>query len=125
MRRLGGIFLIHVLLFPQIAQAYLVTDYVVNWEAIEDAFCENKERPELECHGSCHLQKEIVMTTGADQDAPQSPTIYRLSEFFLSWEDFDFTFCEFPQNIRRIGVRHSVWESLCFDTPSPPPKILQ
>ena len=35
-------------------------DYVINKTEIIDKFCENKDKPELQCNGKCHLKKEIA-----------------------------------------------------------------
>lgn len=38
-----------------------ILDFVINYEAIQER-CENKNKPELECNGSCHLKKELAKT---------------------------------------------------------------
>lgn len=48
-----------------------VLDYVVNYEYIATQLCENKDKPELKCHGKCHLMKEMAKT--AETDKPTSP----------------------------------------------------
>ncbi|KAB2814824.1 hypothetical protein [Phaeocystidibacter luteus] len=122
MRRLGAILLIHVLLFPQIAQAFLVTNYVIHMEAIEEAYCVNKAKPELECHGSCHLQKEIAITTGSDDDSPVSPKIHRLSEFLLSLDDFNVSPKWGFAPTQETVYPPSTWGIQPTDIPTPPPK---
>ncbi len=37
-----------------------VIDYIVNYEYISTVLCENKDKPELECCGKCHLKKELA-----------------------------------------------------------------
>lgn len=49
-------------------QAIVVMHFKLNQESIEQAFCENKGRPELECHGICHLKKELQKTRNDDQN---------------------------------------------------------
>lgn len=34
-------------------------EFALNQDYIADFLCINKEKPELECHGKCHLVKEI------------------------------------------------------------------
>lgn len=40
-------------------QALIVVYFKLNQQDIEKEFCENKARPELQCHGKCHLKKEL------------------------------------------------------------------
>ncbi len=34
-------------------------EYVLNQDYISDFLCTNKDKPELQCHGKCHLVKQI------------------------------------------------------------------
>ncbi|HXA02497.1 MAG TPA: hypothetical protein VNW99_10950 [Cytophagaceae bacterium] len=36
--------------------------YKVNFKYISTVLCENKNKPVLQCHGKCHLQKELRKT---------------------------------------------------------------
>lgn len=40
-------------------QALLIVHFKLNQQAIEKQFCINKAKPELQCHGKCHLKKEL------------------------------------------------------------------
>lgn len=33
--------------------------FLINQEKITTELCENKDKPELECHGKCHLAKQL------------------------------------------------------------------
>jgi hypothetical protein len=44
-------------------QFFPVINYVANYEYISEELCENKDKPELECHGKCYLQKELKKTS--------------------------------------------------------------
>ena len=35
-------------------------DYAINKEYIAKVLCINQEKPELACHGKCHLKKELT-----------------------------------------------------------------
>jgi hypothetical protein len=47
-----------------------VVDYIINYDYISTQLCENKEKPELECNGKCHLKKELA--NEANKDNPKS-----------------------------------------------------
>lgn len=39
---------------------YIYADFKLRQAEITAAFCENLDKPELECNGQCHLKKEIA-----------------------------------------------------------------
>jgi hypothetical protein len=47
-----------------------VVDYVVNYDYIVNVLCENKDKPEMQCNGKCHLSKELAKEAGAEDDNP-------------------------------------------------------
>ena len=49
-------------------------DYFFNKEYIAEELCENKEKPELKCHGQCHLKKEITKTVKEEKEDPTLPS---------------------------------------------------
>jgi hypothetical protein len=44
-----------------------VIDYVVNYEYISTVLCENKDKPELNCCGKCHLKKELAKASEGEK----------------------------------------------------------
>lgn len=51
-----------------------VLDYMANYDYIVNTLCENKDKPELQCNGKCHLSKEIAKEAGADDTNPLNRT---------------------------------------------------
>ncbi len=51
-----------------------VADYIANYEYIVNVLCENKEKPELKCHGKCYLTKQIAKEAEQSEDTPVNPT---------------------------------------------------
>jgi hypothetical protein len=52
-------------------------EYILNKAYIAQTLCENKEKPELQCEGKCHLAKEITKANdaGEKESKPVSPRI--------------------------------------------------
>lgn len=69
MKQVLSILLIVLISFPLMIKNYLLFDFQLNREAIEEEFCENKDKPELECHGSCHMSKEIQKVESIVQES--------------------------------------------------------
>jgi hypothetical protein len=42
-----------------IGPVFTIANFYLNQDEIIEAFCENKEKPELNCNGNCHLSKEL------------------------------------------------------------------
>ena len=57
--RVFSVFLIVLSLFLGFQQAIIVMHFKLNQERIEQAYCVNKNRPAMECHGLCHLRKQL------------------------------------------------------------------
>lgn len=49
-----------------------LVEYVVNYEYIANVLCENKDKPEMHCNGTCHLTKELAKESGAAEKNPFS-----------------------------------------------------
>lgn len=51
-----------------------VLDYLANYDYIVNTLCENRDKPEMECNGKCHLSKELAKEAGADDKNPLNKT---------------------------------------------------
>lgn len=49
-----------------------VFEYVINYEYIAKVLCINKDKPEMQCNGKCHLIKELAKTS--EKELPLTPT---------------------------------------------------
>lgn len=66
-----------------------VLDYLINYDYIVNALCENKDKPILTCNGKCYLgdQVEKQLDRGPDQQKPLPPQI-DFEEFISLQKDF-------------------------------------
>jgi len=44
-----------------------VIDYVVNYHYFATVLCENKDKPQLNCCGKCHLKKELAKASEGEK----------------------------------------------------------
>lgn len=44
-------------------------EYAINADYIAEFLCINKDKPELECHGQCHLTKELKKVQDEEKQA--------------------------------------------------------
>ena len=68
-------------LIGMFSQSYLIISFYLNRAEITEKHCVNKDKPELECAGQCHLKKQLEATKPAkelNQDLPNSPRTFLL-----------------------------------------------
>ena len=47
-------------------QGLIIVHFKLNQKNIEQEFCVNKAKPEMQCHGKCHLKKELEKSDPSD-----------------------------------------------------------
>ncbi|KUG09783.1 hypothetical protein [Solirubrum puertoriconensis] len=72
MHKLLAIFLTGLILLQSFSREVLVLDYALHKERITQLFCVNKDKPQMRCHGQCHLRKQLAKTTDQESKAPGS-----------------------------------------------------
>lgn len=80
---------------------------MVNYNYFATELCENKNQPELECNGKCHLAKELAKTSENDNPIENKQNISLDSEvlFFQEYNTFNFTF--YFENIEQNTTLYS------------------
>lgn len=63
-----SLFLVFIFFSGMIYQTYALIDFYLNQEQIEKEFCINKSKPELNCHGTCHLKEKIAITIPTENE---------------------------------------------------------
>lgn len=53
-------------------KSIITIDYILNSTEITELFCVNKEKPELQCNGKCHLAKQLVKAEKEENEMPFS-----------------------------------------------------
>lgn len=68
-------------------QAIIVMHFKLNQEVIEQEFCVNKNNSELQCHGVCHLEKQLQKT--GRSDAASIGDYQRVDMLPISYREFE------------------------------------
>ncbi|MDX6183052.1 hypothetical protein SGQ44_12090 [Flavobacterium sp. Fl-77] len=68
MRKVFSITMTMLLLLVSFQQALIIVHFKFDQKNIEQEFCVNKARPELQCHGKCHLKKELEKSDSTDSE---------------------------------------------------------
>ncbi len=59
MKKAISIVLVFLLVFSNLSRIWILVDFAVNQDFIATVLCINKDKPELQCNGKCHLAKQI------------------------------------------------------------------
>lgn len=70
MKRLLSISTLFIFLYIQLFNGMIWMKYEIYKSEIIQKFCENKDKPELKCEGSCHLKKMIISEDEEDEGEP-------------------------------------------------------
>lgn len=74
-------------------QTFTVVNFYTHQNEIEAEYCVNKDKPELNCHGKCHLEKQLNNAVVTEKNLPTSLTQSLL--FFCGLEDVEAcAFCQ-------------------------------
>lgn len=100
-----GIFLLSLFMFTQVYNTAMWVNYEFNTEIITDLFCENTDKPEMNCHGVCHLKKQVINT---EQDSPvESNQQFYINEIQLFSSNEEITLSKVSEEI----VSHTFYEN--------------
>lgn len=67
-----------------------LVDYAVNYDFITKNLCENKNKPQLLCNGTCYLKKEIAKTSTDQSKNDSRISISGFTDTFIINENFAF-----------------------------------
>lgn len=59
MNRMFAIVFLLIFSVYSLSQMVVFASYILNLDYIVENLCENRDKPELECNGMCHLKKEL------------------------------------------------------------------
>lgn len=104
-----------------------MVDYLLRMKAIEEEHCVNKDKPELMCHGSCHVQSELAALEqdSPDENDPGVPPPYRLREWTPTQETELNTEVTLTEEESHWIVRFNCGRTLevFSQLPTPPPRF--
>ena len=103
-------------------------NYELNIEEITELFCINKEKPVLQCHGKCHIKRELiqfdVLPDASDAPVQEASYIPDLTQFVIKgniespngWRNFS--------DVNLLDFSYCFWLSNIPDPPFTPPRLI-
>ncbi|TXD69799.1 hypothetical protein [Aequorivita lipolytica] len=105
-----------------------VVEYVVNYDYIVNVLCENKDKPEMQCNGKCHLTKELAKEAGAEDENPFSSKTSKteIPQFIISENINEYAFASEIEisSVENIGYRPNLNSSLFTSKILHPPQLV-
>lgn len=122
MVRVFSVFLIVLSLFLGFQQAIIVMHFKLNQERIEKAYCVNKNRPGMECHGLCHLRKQL--DSQEQSDAANIKNYPRVELFVVSVFEYKIDETEIESAEEIILYQEENYKEPMREIFIPPPIIM-
>lgn len=98
-------------------------DYQINYTYISQVLCENKDKPELECNGKCHLMKEMADTSSEKDTEGTTPSKQvRLTLVETNEPIFEFSLLSEHQ-IHNFPETRGLLPKLQYAPLTPPPEL--
>lgn len=66
MKSVFSITMTMLFLLVSFQQVLIIVHFKLDQKNIEQEFCVNKAKPQLQCHGKCHLRKELEKSDNTD-----------------------------------------------------------
>ena len=58
-------------------------EYVLNYDYIKEVLCINKDQPQLQCNGKCHLNKQLQQVAESEESSDENlPELNKLEITF-------------------------------------------
>lgn len=93
-RKASAILFVFLYIIAMLRPIQPIVEYVLNQDYIAEFLCINKEKPELQCNGKCHLVKEIKKQ---QEEAP-------LTAFGISLEHYPIGFVNILDVPKSISI---------------------
>ncbi len=121
MVQITSLLLVLSFLVGMFSQSYLIISFYLNRAEITEKHCVNKDKPELQCAGQCHLKKQLEASKPAkdlNQDLPNS------SRSFLLMFGFFQTASNNPHEIKIKPSKKNIFSASAHFTNGVKRKIL-
>ncbi len=115
--------MIGIYLFTIGKPAVHVVHYTLNYGTYANELCENKDKPQLNCNGTCILaQKLNMLETPAEKEIPALPIFEGLHWYIaLLDEEPPVYYPVYRDLTTRLCRAHNNYTSPTFTPPTPPP----
>jgi len=123
MKKLSAIFLLFVLILQYFNKVEIYICYHLNKDFISSTFCENKNKPELQCDGKCYMKKQLKATEENQSKAPINIRDFQEIVFFCSQSEIILPKQNTLPNLRFTNHKNINYTSPLFGIFHPPKTV--
>ena len=122
MKKVAAISLLILLIAPMLSKLFLVTNYLYQYDYYVNVLCENKEKPELKCNGTCHLAKELKVVD-EKESCPELPAQVKVEPALFYQEVEAIAFATVQERINFPRTSPEMYLSPYLKANLPPPRV--
>lgn len=99
-------FLIYIFLFAiMVRPVFPVLEYLINYDHIRKELCENRNKPQQDCNGKCHLKKELAKASENETPSSQEKKNQSVEIVVLFLENIEaFSFPEMIKPVLKVDT---------------------
>ena len=120
MRKVFSITMTMLFLLVSFQQALIIVHFKLNQQNIEQEFCVNKAKPELQCHGKCHLKTELEKSDN-NRDLQLTSISKNIDIILTSEIDFSFDIIKELNTKKVLIYKETGQTEPCLEIFVPPP----
>lgn len=94
--------------------------YNIDTVGFIEKLCENKDKPELQCNGKCHLKKLVDNNTNNDKEPVKAVNLKDITLFVVEFMKYDFNSVSF-KNVQ-LGSYNNLYAFSLIDSLDRPPQ---
>lgn len=123
--RVSVMLLASLYLLAVVKPIFPVLHYTINFGYYANELCENKDKPELACHGTCQLMQKLNLDKENEPKAPALPQFEGLEEYMaLEDKGSDLELHPYHQKLSFGISPSSNWSAIYQDILKPPPRVV-
>ena len=91
LRSITAFILCTVLAFPWVSKVAITADFVIHQDYIANNLCENRDKPDLNCNGTCVLMQKLKLKDDTSNEPSKLPGIVQAEIFSFLVHNFEFS----------------------------------
>ncbi len=124
MKQLGSLLLLSFFCFSILRPLTPYLDYYLNYNYISNVLCINKDEPELQCNGKCHLTQELSKANEATNPNDKSIPHIEFDKFPIICQSFTgITFSTALEEKSLFQAYQFSVKNYFFQPDTPPPQV--
>ncbi|UKN02828.1 hypothetical protein K6119_04770 [Paracrocinitomix mangrovi] len=120
--QISSVLFIALIMSAMLWRTVTILHFYANQDSIEQNHCENIDKPELNCHGHCYLEKKLTNKVQSDSPITQGKQLRNFLLVFRAFENVnEIDFPSFTSsNTTRNTYFYSIQEHFLVPAKSPP-----